>query len=129
MCNVQSVLLFVKSCTLRRKSFTLCLFISVFRLLVCLFYYARFACEQSYEYAFFFIKSHPPMNQKELLDFSYSLSYLTNEQLEIKLSEFFPRVLDSLDSPSTIRDATEIIQYIKGRFRQGEVHLECTDEI
>lgn len=77
----------------------------------------------------FSLKKHPPMNLKELQDFSYSLSYLTNEQLETKLSEFFPRVLDSLDSPSTIRDATEIIQYIKGRFRQSEVHLECTDEI
>lgn len=68
------------------------------------------------------------MDQKELQDLSYSLSYLTNEQLETKLSESFPRVLNSLDSPNTIRAATEIIQYIKGRFRQSEVHLECTDE-
>lgn len=64
------------------------------------------------------------MNLNELQDFSYSLSYLTNEQLETKLQEFLPRVLDSLDNPATIRDATEIIQYIKGRFRQSEVHLE-----
>lgn len=128
MCNVQSALLFVKSCTLRRKSLNpLSIYFCIS--FVCLFYYVRFACEQSYEYALFFINIHPLMNQKELQDFSYSLSYLTNEQLETKLSEFFPRVLDSLDSPSTIRDATEIIQYIKGRFRQSEVHLECTDQI
>lgn len=128
MCNVQSVLLFVKSCTLRRMSLnplSIYLCISFVRL----FYYVRFTCEQTNENALNFIKNTPPMNQKELQDFSYSLSYLTNEQLETKLSEFFPRVLDSLDSPSTIRDATEIIQYIKGRFRQSEVHLECTDQI
>lgn len=64
------------------------------------------------------------MNLNELQDFSYSLSYLKNEHLETKLQEFLPRVLDSLDNPTTIRDATEIIQYIKGRFRQSEVHLE-----
>ena len=61
------------------------------------------------------------MNQKELQDLSYSISYLSNDELEVKLGEFLPPVCDCLDNPSTIRLATNIIQQVKERYQQYEV--------